>query len=372
MKVATYRNLAARAGRPGFDIKGRSVIITLTEEELSKARGRFFEGEPEALDSAIQYFLRNRPPARYSIQGQILGLSKQDDTIETKDISSLMTNTWFWSNASAEARQKFLVGVDVESNKLCKYGFLETISRDRYKVTASGRAASRSTLSPFSNKLLLDNLGRIIGSGQESDKFDHLILALVGLPFELEEYDEYLRNVPIPQDLDYVSKVITADPGLRELYQRVEKCPRYATVLRHWIDGTPVDEILRICGLDASIDASLLEGTLPNDANWVLNSLLEMPGAVLKTNAVQRTRIEQVATYCKYGTRDPTAISLLGLGFKHVGRGTAIKLANYFRLTNKSIVDLTLNELNSIFPERGLACTRLSEEIAEKFQKVNN
>jgi len=265
-----------------------------------------------------------------------------------------------------------MTGVSTETSKLCKYGFLQQTSPLTFKATPSGKAAAHSTLSPFSTKLLLDNLGRILKSGFKNEQFDLLILALVGLPFELEEYDEYLKDVPIPLDLEFISNVIVEDPQLREKYQRVGGCSRYAALLKLWVSGKPVDEILNVCGLDPSVDASLLEGTLPHDASWVLMCLLEIPAAILRTSTEQRERIKQMATFCKHGTRDQTVMSLLAIGLRHMGRGTAIKLANYLSSTNRGLKDLTLDDLNTVFPGREEACLQLSEEIISRFQKINN
>jgi hypothetical protein len=148
------------------------------------------------------------------------------------------------------------------------------------------------------------------------------------------------------------------------VYQRVEHCPKYATVLRQWIEGVSIDEILRRSGLNPSVDASLLEGTLPNDSYWVLSSLVDMPSAVLGAEAEQRNRIQQIANYCKFGTKDPVAISLLEIGFKHLGRGTALKLASFMEKSGKYLKEIEMVDLASLFPGRTDACNSLYEEIA--------
>ena len=369
MKVATYRNLSGRAGRPGYDMSGQSTIITLTQEEMKNARTRFFEGETEALDSAVQFFLRKRPPARYAIQAQILSLAREDDTIETNDVSSLMSNTWFWHNSASEKQDLFLDGIRTETQKLQKYGFVRALTKGKFEVTPKGKIANRSSLSPFSTKLLMDNLAKVLKSGYSKERFDYLVLALVGLPFELEENDEYLEKVPVPQDLEYITSVVTFDHEVREVYQRVEQCPRYAAVLRQWIEGLSIDEILRLSGLNPSVDASLLEGTLPNDSYWVLSSLADMPSGVLGADPEQRNRIQQIANYCRFGTNDRVAISLLELGFKHLGRGTALKLASYLAKSGKGLKDVEKDELVSLFPGRDDACNSLYAEIVAYSKK---
>ena len=369
MKVATYRNLSGRAGRPGYDLSGQSTIITLTQEEMKNARARFFEGETEALESAVQFFLRKRPPARYAIQAQILSLARKDDTIETNDVSSLMSNTWFWHNSVKENQDLLLDGVRTETQKLQKYGFVQTLSQGKLRVTPRGKIASRSSLSPFSTKLLMDNFAKILKSGYSNERFDYLVLALVGLPFELEENDAYLEKVPVPQDLKYITSVVTFDQEVREVYQRIEQCPRYAAVLRQWIEGVSIDEILRLSGLNPSLDASLLEGTLPNDSYWVLSSLVDMPSGVLGAEVEQRNRIQQIANYCRFGTKDRVAIGLLEMGFKHLGRGTALKLASYMTKSGRALKEITKDELVSLFPGRGDACNSLHEEIVAYSKK---
>jgi replicative superfamily II helicase len=369
MKVATYRNLSGRAGRPGFDIRGQSTIITLTKDEMKNARERFFDGQPEALESAVRFFLRKRPPSRYAIQAQILSLAKSDGTLGEDDISSLMSRTWFWHGAPEEKKALFQDGVRTETEKLHKYGFLQTLSRGKFTITSRGKIATRSSLSPFSTKLLMDNFAKILRARYSGDEFDLLVLGLVALPFELEESDEYLEKVPIPQDLEFLSKVLTFDPSVREVYQRVEKSPQYAAILRKWVDGLPIDEILSLSGLDPSTDASLLEGTLPNDAFWVISSLSDMPGTILGATAEQRTRVQELAEFCKFGTKDPIAINLLKIGFKHLGRETALKLSFYLHKSGTTLKDLKRDELTAIFPGRTDACNSLYNEIQAYLKK---
>ncbi len=94
-----------------------------------------------------------------------------------------------------------------------------------------------------------------------------------------------------------------------------------------------------------------------------------MPGAILKTNAEQRSRIERIAMFCKYGTSDAIAIGLMAMGFHHMGRGTAIKLANYLTFKNKDLKSLMLEDLNLVFPGKSEASALLLEEIMSRFQK---
>jgi helicase len=364
MKISTYRNLSGRAGRPGFDRTGESTIIALNEDELKRVRERYFEQDVEPLESAIEYFLRNRPPARSIIQGQILGLAKMDDQIQKSDLDSLMSGTWFWHAASPEKRTRFERGVATEVQKLQQYGFLRS-SQTGLAVTGDGKTASRSTLSPLSTKLLMINLARISKSRFTGKEFDQLILAMVGMPFEMEQNDAQIKGVPVPGDLEYIKAILQNDPRLGEKYQRVEICPQYAAVLRLWIDGLGITEILQRCSLDSSQDVSFLEESLPKDAYWILTTLLEVPNSTGGMNEEQRKRIERMATSCLFGTRDDVALGLLKRGFKHVGRGTALRLADYLRKTKKGLQDLDEAELRTLFPDRDRACKILYEELVK-------
>jgi hypothetical protein len=74
----------------------------------------------------------------------------------------------------------------------------------------------------------------------------------------------------------------------------------------------------------------------------------------------------QLATWCKLGSSDNTIIELLNLGLNHIGRNTAIKLAEHMRMKNKRIEELTESDLCELFPTNQESAKILFDELQEK------
>jgi len=314
------------------------------------------------LDSAVLHFLNNEPPARSAIQAQILGVASSDDTFDMSEVRSLMSKSWFWHRATEEQKGKFQHGINTEAFKLQIYGFLQKTGAEKLRVTPVGKAVSRSTLSPLSAKLVIDNLARAANSSLSDGNLENAILALVGLPFEVQDNDELLKKVPLSSELAYVKSILKVDPKLGEKYQRVELCQHYAEFLRQWINGVPGDEILQSCQLDPARDSSLLE-TLPKDAQWILETILNMPISVLGIDNKQRDVMERLSHYCRFGSRNPKTIALLQRGLQHLRRETALRLTPYLSAREKNLESMEAEELKSLFPGRDAACESLYQEI---------
>lgn len=365
MPVRTYKNLAGRAGRPEFDVKGESIIITLEEEEFANLRNLYFLSEEEPLESSIKYFMRRQPVARYAIQSQILETVLHRDTLDFQNLMDFMKQSWFWLRADEPTREKFMENIRIELWKLGIFGFIET-SGDIIKITSSGKVAGKAMLSPFSIRNLIDNAQRIFAGNYDKESLVILLLSLVGIPHEVGDNDGILKRVKIPSKYEFVSTVLKQDATLIEPEERIQLCPQYATILSYWISSLPTEEILQLCGLNPSTDAALLEELLPNDAYWVLNTLASIPGSALKMTREQRDLIRKLAVDCKFGSSDPITHELLSLGLRYIGRNTAIKLAKHMHEKKKGIGQLTENDLLELFPKNQESAKLLFAELEEK------
>jgi len=370
MPVRTYKNLAGRAGRPEFDVKGESIIITLEEEEFERLRNLYFLSEEEPIESSIKYFMRKQPVARYAIQSQILERVLYRDTIDFQNLMDFMKQSWFWVRADDTSREKFIERIRIELWKLQIFGFIEP-TREIIKITSSGKVAGKAMLSPLSIRNLIDNAQRIFTGNYDKESLVILLLSLVGIPHEVEDNDEIIERVKVPSKYEFVSSVIQQDETLKEKLDRSRLCPQYATILSYWVSSLPTEEILQLCGLDPSTDAALLEELLPNDAYWVLNTLASIPGSASKMTQGQRDLVRKLAIDCKYGSSDPITHELLSLGLKHMGRNTAIKLAKYMREKRKDIKQLTEYDLLELFPKNQESARLLFAELEEKGNRRN-
>lgn len=369
IEVNTYRNLLGRAGRPGFDTEGRSILIALTQDEAEAYKRNYFKSEGEGLDSALWTFTdRDRPPARAAVQSHLLELTTHQDT--PTPVSKLVDRakqTWYWHRADQQHKQKFEAKVNWEVVKLGKYGFLEQPQSGAVRPTESGRQANQTMITPLSFRILINGLRKIMTSGRKGRDFDFLILGLVGIPFEMNDHDDKVSRVPLDDTTSFVDRVIVADNTIGELHQRVQMCRPYATVLSAWIDSVPVSEILDRSKLDEFAEESWLEESLSQDAYWIISSLLSLPGEVVRLSKDERKRIEQLALFCRFGTADELAIELLSLGLPDLGRESALRIVSYAREHQMVPLQITEAEFRSIFPENVEASSILYKELVSKY-----
>lgn len=365
MSIRTYKNLAGRAGRPEFDVKGESIIVTLTAEEFEKIQNRYFASKEEPLESGLYYFMRRRPYPRYVVQSEILERIAERGTLDFEDLMNLMKQSWFWTKADDITKLKLAENLRKELSKLRIFGFVKSM-QNSYEVTDSGKAAAKGMLSPFSIKNLINNAKRVFEKNYDQESQTILLLSLVGIPCEVRGNDEIVKNVRISENCKFVSNVLSQEKELIEPVERMQFLPQYATLLYYWINSLPTEQILRQSGLDPTIDAALLEELLPNDAFWVLSSLAAIPYTVLPLSKRQRDFIAELATWCRFGSHDEMVIKLLNSGLDHIGRNTAIRIAEYMRMKNLGIEQLTETDLYELFPTNKESAKELFDELREK------
>jgi replicative superfamily II helicase len=364
MDVNTYRNLAGRAGRPGFDRNGVSVLIALSEVDAKKFRKKYFLSEGDSLSSSLSAFMRRSPEARSAVQAQLLDMSARYRSTRNS-LRDFARKTWFWKLAPLDARRTFEKYIDVELWKLQVYGFASVTPIGEVQPTSVGRVANSSVLSPLSVKILIENTRRTLESKRTGDEFDLLVLGLVAIPFEVSNNDEKVKAVKLDERTKFMESIIVPDSKIHERYQRTELARQYSTVLKYWIDPLPTGVVLAKCGLDPSADAALLEELLPRDAYWVLSTVASFPAGTVGLTGVQHKRIRQLAEFCRIGASDPFVIRLLDMGLSHLGRDTAIVLAAYLREREVGIDAMSESDLMRLFSDNREAARLLYTEIQE-------
>jgi replicative superfamily II helicase len=362
--VNTYRNMAGRAGRPGFDRNGVSVLIALSEVDEKKYRKKYFQSEGDPLYSSLSAFMRRRPEARSAVQAQLLDMSARYPSTRSS-LRDFARKTWFWKLAPMDARRMFEKYIDVELWKLQVYGFASVTPAGEIQPTSAGKVANSSVLSPLSVKILIESTRRIVESKRTGEEFDLLALGLVAIPFEVANNDERVKAVKLDARTEFMESIIVPDSKINERYQRTELARQYSTVLKYWIDPLPTGAVLAKCGLDSSADAALLEELLPRDAYWVLSTVASFPTGTVGLTDVQRTRIRRLAEFCRIGASDSFVIHLLDMGLPHLGRDTAIVLAGYVRERQVRVEALSELELMNLFSDNREAAKLLYAEIQE-------
>lgn len=369
MTVNQYKNLAGRAGRPGYDRRGKSILIALDELEKEKILEKFIRSEADQVTSGLKYFISQFPESRYAVHSEILNILAKKGPLSKNQIAEYARNTWFLKNASPDEITKFFKQFDLEIWKLQTYGCVSE-SRGRCSIEKLGYLSTNSMLYAFSIVNIVGNLQRIISSGLTSEQFDILFLSLVGLAYELKTYDEFIKNVRVSPEVSFVSQVIQYDKKLYEKFNRVELAPKFGTILWYWINSTPTPDIIKKCEIELSDSASIEEG-LKEDAFWVLSTIGRISDQFSGLTASHKKRVLELAEFCKIGSSDPMVKNLLELGCPGMKRGTAIKLSNYIKKNGVTLKQITKEQFLSIFPDNKESARKLYNEI-QSLEGVSN
>jgi replicative superfamily II helicase len=365
MTTSTYRNLAGRAGRPDFDSKGKSILISLSKDEFEILKEQFFEKDDDPLTSAMVQFMKNVPQTRYALQTEILGLISDESRTE-ENIHDEMKKLWFWKKATPEDKIELPKKLAWEVGKLRRFECVE--DRDgKVVIRQTGKIVNDSMLYAFSIKNLLDNCRLILSGKYDKERFDLLILSAVGIPTEMRSYDEMIKDIQVDHRMHFINKVLKQDSSLKEKYDDTRYCTQFATLLWFWINSYETERIIEMTGLKHT-HAAFIEESLREDAYWVLSLIAKFPNDVLRMNAKQRRRVNVLAKFCKRGSSDPVVISLLELGLEHLGRATAIKIAKYMKTTNKRPEQLEQNDLRLLFPKNVRCADMLYHELKSALQ----
>jgi helicase len=363
MAVNTYKNLAGRAGRPGHDRKGVAILLATSEVERDGYLQEYLNSEGELLQSGFWTLLNRRPRTRAAVQAQVLDESSRKQ-VSRDDVTNYARQTWFWNQASRDNQITLESHFLTEIDKLRQYGFISFEPNGEFEATKLGKIANNSALSPLSMKNILGKTRRIVESKLTGEKLDLLFLSLVALPLEVEGNDDTVNRVSPENNTAFIEGIIKLDTSIGERYQRIEHCRKYATLLMNWIKPLPIEEVLNRSGLDPTADAAMVEESLPRDAFWILSTVASIPNDVSGLSPDSRRRLKDLATFCKTGSSDKLVIEIMDKSLQHLGRNTAIRIADYLRRTNKTFDELREEDLVSLFPTNQQAAKLLYEEIS--------
>ena len=93
ISVSHYKQRCGRAGRPGLDFVGESVLIAKTQDELVELFRRYIFGD---LESVVSYLGINLPVLRE----QLLALIVSNGELYLSDLNSFFSNTYFFHHLS--------------------------------------------------------------------------------------------------------------------------------------------------------------------------------------------------------------------------------------------------------------------------------
>lgn len=140
IKVAEYKQMAGRAGRPGLDDFGESVLLARTEDDFAALQRRYILGSVEAISSKL-----NDPSA---LRTHILAYIAQfgDEYVEHKQILNFIKLTFYGYKGMGS--RLFLANLTDVINFLAEHGFIEKVG-DTTIATKFGQRVAQLYIDPL-------------------------------------------------------------------------------------------------------------------------------------------------------------------------------------------------------------------------------
>jgi len=338
ISVAHYKQRAGRAGRPGLDTVGESVLIASKEQELIEFFDHYIFGQPEPISSFLGAHL---PILRSQVLAYIV--SEADIKPSLKDVLSFFKRTFYYWQALR--RNDLYALVSLEDNlirclqELISWGYLEVFKEGRklqpneatkklkndtelyFQPTLIGRKISQLYLDPVSAREIIEVLLHWKEMGKE--RISELLLAISRTPdlapmrakllsniktlakFILETLSSFKNDNILPplipkkilNVLEKLSKrqYIELSPAEEELLSAIG----ITSLLFLWINEVPVKDILTPFSPNFS-GGDFRE--LIRISEWLLYcakelaSILRLPPPVIKRIDILRSRIEYGVT----------------------------------------------------------------------------
>lgn len=236
--VATYKNMAGRAGRLGFEKEGKTIIIADSNQERWQFLERYVKGHPEPIRSSFN----EGEPGTWVIR-----LLTQMSGIMRGAVAELLTNTYGGYLASLrDPSWKARMGPHLDSlvEQMIRNGLVE--ERDEHlHLTMLGRACGESPMALQSAMVAVELIRNL---PPEAVSLEALVMLTEALP---ERDDDYTPQVRGAGEASWqVSAAQRFGPALSRLLRfhvrsdrdYYARCKR-ALIVQDWIDGASTGSI---------------------------------------------------------------------------------------------------------------------------------
>ncbi len=239
--VAEYKNMAGRAGRVGFNEKGRSVIYAETPMEREQLFKRYILGQPERMESSF----KAGELATWAVR-----LLAQVRQVRKEDVPLLLSNTYGGYLATLrDPAWGMQMRADVAAlvERMLKLELLE-VEGEQVRLTLLGRACGASSL-PFESSLRLVELLR--GNDPAALTAERLMAMIQVLPEDVMGYTPIARKgrgeaIRVQQAAERYGHdtVRLLQRYADDEHDFWKRCKR-AAILADWVGGLGLDEIER-------------------------------------------------------------------------------------------------------------------------------
>lgn len=237
--VAEYKNMAGRAGRWGFNEKGKSILLAENDYDTQPLFNRYVLGKPERITSSFD---------PKDVETWIIRLLAQVSKVPRADIIQLLANTYggYLANRQNPSwRDTMKQHLEQLLGRMLSLGLLEQ-EADSVQLTLLGRACGQSSLSLQSTMRLVEVLK---SSGMVNITAEHL-MAIVQVLSESDAiytplFKRGQREADMPRRASsrYGHEVVRIlQRYAQDNFSYYGRCKR-AAVLHDWVNGVATDAI---------------------------------------------------------------------------------------------------------------------------------
>ncbi|MEM0340399.1 MAG: DEAD/DEAH box helicase [Acidilobaceae archaeon] len=251
ISVAEYKQLAGRAGRPGFDPYGEAVIVSDSTEDVDELLNSYARGETEPISSMLG--------GLRGLRHTVLGLVASGLASSLEEILRIVSKTLYAREKKAE---EVTHQVAIALNHLKSWGLIEE-HEGRYVPTALGVEVSKNYLDPKSVPVLKELLERL----KELEFGDLETLFIVTSMPDMTLLPASRRDVS-----NVIDRILDENPKLASLIDwddvREARAARTALVLYDWVNEVSEDAILESHNVGPGDIAVFVDS-----AEWISSSL---------------------------------------------------------------------------------------------------
>ncbi|UXD21216.1 extensin [Ignicoccus pacificus DSM 13166] len=297
IKVAEYKQMAGRAGRPGLDEHGTSVLVT--RDDVDEVFERYVKGKPESVISSLV--------SPRALRRTVLGLLASGFARNYEELKEFIEDTLYAQQVGNP--RDALEEMDRAVRFLVKLGALDKEAR----ITEFGRKISLVYVDPLGVKIVLKYLKRRKGKGSALG-YLHLISLTPDMPKRSLRSNEFKRLYEVYQELevDLIAMNIEEFED-EELFLSALKT---ALILKDWADEVPEDEIAKKYSVYPG-DVRVFADT----AAWLVHAYSEL--ASFKGMKIHAESLAKLELRMKYGVREEL-VELVSIPY--IGRSRARKL----------------------------------------------
>jgi helicase len=263
--IAEYKNMAGRAGRVGFNEKGKSIILADAEHNPEYLFNRYVLGQPEALVSSFRIEI---------IDTWIVKLLAQVKDVQKDDLINLLTNTYGGflatkNNPDWQKNTRLRVAELYEEMK--RLGIVEEESSIVH-LTILGRACAESVLSFRSAIRLVDLLKSrpntyitaidLMAIAQALPESDDLYTPMFK---KGQSESKWAREVTYRYSVEISQLLQRFVSGDAFIYYA--RCKR-ACILSDWIKGIPTEVIEESCKSNNPFAGNITYGNIRTFADF--------------------------------------------------------------------------------------------------------